>query len=143
MKSTPLQVGPQIEFSDGDIFRDEEVAKIVPFLALPDGAHLVSLHSSETWSADTYYNTRLQSAEDYSYFHLVPADSNSTVFGISCNRQIETSALLSKEADVTRSTVQKAIVILASKPVFGPIRDKLGVVTQAFFNQRYVWSNCL
>ncbi len=39
--------------------------------------------------------------------------------------------------DVTRSTVQKAVVVLASKPVFGPIRDKLGVVTTALFNQRY------
>jgi Transport protein Avl9 len=53
-----------------------------------------------------------------------------------CNRQIATSTLLSKEADVTRSTVQKAIVLLASKPLFGLIRDKLGVVTRAFFNQR-------
>lgn len=53
-----------------------------------------------------------------------------------CNRQIATSALLSKEADVTRSTVQKAVVVLAAKPLFGLIRDKLGVVTRAFFNQR-------
>lgn len=55
---------------------------------------------------------------------------------IRCNRQIATSTLLSKDADVTRSTVQKAIVVLASKPLFGLIRDKLGVVTRAFFNQR-------
>jgi hypothetical protein len=38
-----LQVGPRVEWSKGDIFEDEEVAKILPFLALPDGAHLVSL----------------------------------------------------------------------------------------------------
>lgn len=54
---------------------------------------------------------------------------------------------------MTRSTVQKAVVVLASKPIFGPIRcvayavlfflyltlffsDKLGVVTTALFNQR-------
>lgn len=36
------QVGPKIEFSKGEIFEDEEIAKILPFLALPDGAHLVS-----------------------------------------------------------------------------------------------------
>jgi hypothetical protein len=36
-------VGPKIEFSEGSIFDDEEVAKILPFLALPDGAHLVCL----------------------------------------------------------------------------------------------------
>ncbi|KAJ7080511.1 transport protein Avl9-domain-containing protein [Mycena epipterygia] len=110
-------VGPRIEYSTGDIFEDEEVAKILPFLALPDGAHL--------------------SAEDYSYFHLVPSGPNpTTIFGISCNQQIAASALLVKMPDVTRSTVQKAVVVLASKPIFGPIRDKLGVVTTALFNQR-------
>lgn len=110
--------GPRIEFSKGDIFEDAEIATNLPFLALPDGAHL--------------------SVEDYSYFHLVPSatPNPSTIFGISCNRQIAASELLVKDADVTRSTVQKAVVILASKPVFGPIRDKLGVVTRALFEQR-------
>jgi hypothetical protein len=40
----------------------------------------------------------------------------------SCNRQIRSAELLVKDQDVTRSTVQKAVVVLASKPVFGPIR---------------------
>ena len=35
-------VGPKIEFYEGEIFEDEEIAKILPFLALPDGAHLVN-----------------------------------------------------------------------------------------------------
>ncbi|KAL0579872.1 hypothetical protein V5O48_002119 [Marasmius crinis-equi] len=111
-------VGPKIEYSKGDIFEDEEIAKMLPFLALPDGAHL--------------------SAEDYSYFHIVPTSTPNptTIFGISCNQQIASSALLVKAPDVTRSTVQKAVVVLASKPVFGPIRDKLGVVTTVLFNQR-------
>lgn len=58
---------------------DPEIPRLLPFLALPDGAHL--------------------SDEDYSYFHLVscppksesqetlaqePFPSNKTVFGISC-----------------------------------------------------------
>ncbi|KAF5344864.1 hypothetical protein D9758_011603 [Tetrapyrgos nigripes] len=111
-------VGPRVEWSKGTVFDDEEVNKMLPFLALPDGAHL--------------------SAEDYSYFHLVPSGLNptTTVFGISCNQQIAASALLVKAPDVTRSTVQKAVVVLASKPLFGPIRDKLGVVTTALFHQR-------
>ncbi|KAJ3491218.1 hypothetical protein NLJ89_g11358 [Agrocybe chaxingu] len=110
-------VGPRIEYSAGDIFEDEEVAKILPFLALPDGAHL--------------------SVEDYSYFHLVkPGLNPTTIFGISCNQQIPASELLVKGPDVTRSTVQKAVVVLASKPVFGPMRDKLRVVTTALFHQR-------
>ncbi|GJE91600.1 late secretory pathway protein AVL9 [Phanerochaete sordida] len=110
-------VGPKIEFARGSIFDDEELSKILPFLALPDGAHLT--------------------VEDYSYFHLVPSSPNpSTIFGISCNRQIRSADLLVKDQDVTRSTVQKAVVVLASKPVFGPIRDRLGVVTKALFAQR-------
>lgn len=110
-------VGPKIEFCHGDIFEDEDIVKILPFLALPDGAHL--------------------SLEDYSYFHLVPnAPIPTTIFGISCNRQIPASVLLVKDVDVTRSIVQKAVVVLASKPVFGPIRDRLGVVTRALFEQR-------
>ncbi|KAF8625989.1 hypothetical protein AX17_006713 [Amanita inopinata Kibby_2008] len=110
-------IGPKIEYCKGDIFDNDEVVKILPFLALPDGAHL--------------------SAEDYSYFHLVPSGPHtSTVFGISCNQQISASALLVKDPDVTRSIVQKAVVVLASKPVFGPIRDKLGVVTTALFMQK-------
>ena len=39
-----------------------------------------------------------------------------------CHRQIASSVLLVKDVDVTRSTVQKSVVVLASKPLFGPIR---------------------
>ena len=75
-----LQVGPKIEFSRGSIFEDEELAKILPFLALPDGAHLVRRHPS-TASISAYL---WQTVEDYSYFHLVPSSPNpSTIFGIS------------------------------------------------------------
>ena len=42
-----------------------------------------------------------------------------------CNQQIAASALLVKMPDVVRSTVQKAVVVLASKPIFGPIRYAL------------------
>lgn len=53
-----------------------------------------------------------------------------------CNRQIAASDLLQRSSDVTRSMVQKAVVVLASQPVFGPVRDRLGVVTRAYFAQR-------
>lgn len=51
-------------------------------------------------------------------------------------RQIRADELLRRANDVTRSTVQKAVVVLANRPIFGPIRDKLGVITRAFFAQR-------
>ncbi|ORX59583.1 hypothetical protein DM01DRAFT_1333049 [Hesseltinella vesiculosa] len=92
----------------------------LPFLALPDGAH--------------------QKDEDFSYFHLPPVPgwpvAQSTLFGISCNRQIAVKELKVKTADVTRSIVQKAVVILARQPIFGPLQQKLAVITAAWFNQK-------
>lgn len=67
---------------------------------------------------------------------LIPTLARSTIFGISCNRQIQSEQLLVRGKDVTRSTVQKALVVLASRPIFGPLRDKLGVITRAFFAQK-------
>ncbi|KAG9100549.1 late secretory pathway protein avl9 [Ceratobasidium sp. UAMH 11750] len=109
------------------LLSDPAIQRILPFLALPDGAHL--------------------SAEDYAYFHVVKGmkedgsmgggeEGGDTIFGISCNRQLAASELLTRGADVTRSTVQKALVVLARKPLFGAIRDRLGVVTRAYFGQR-------
>ncbi|KLT44676.1 hypothetical protein CC85DRAFT_242154 [Cutaneotrichosporon oleaginosum] len=125
-------IGPTVEFAHPAslaeaLAADDELSRLLPFLALPDGAHL--------------------SEEDYSYFHCAfnpraGAEPNTevpwgrTIFGISCNRQIAASDLLHKSSDVTRSMVQKAVIVLASQPVFGPVRDRLGVVTRAFFAQR-------
>ncbi|KAK4050816.1 hypothetical protein OIV83_003238 [Microbotryomycetes sp. JL201] len=111
-------LGPIIEFSHPNKFQlDPELNKTLPFLALPDGCHARE--------------------EDYSYFHMHnPTVAPGTLFGISCNRQIQAEQLLNKDKTVTRSTVQKAIVVLASKPIFGALRDKLGVVTRTFFAQR-------
>ncbi|GAA6016273.1 hypothetical protein JCM11491_006799 [Sporobolomyces phaffii] len=140
-------LGPNVEFLyPPSLEHNAELKDGLPFLALPDGAHARD--------------------EDYTYFHLHlptllsanpalpspppasaststpdPATStstelNETVFGISCNRQIMAHELLNKGKEVTRSTVQKAIVVLASKPIFGPLRDKLGVITRSFFAQR-------
>ncbi|KAI7867593.1 transport protein Avl9-domain-containing protein [Spinellus fusiger] len=92
----------------------------LPFLALPDGAH--------------------QKDEDFAYFHLPPVSgwsvAETTLFGISCNRQIPAKDLLVTTPDITRSIVQKAVVVLARQPIFGPLRQKLAVITAAWFNQR-------
>lgn len=62
-------------------------------------------------------------------------DNVTTLFGISCNRQINSEDLKDRPADVTRSTVHKSVVVIARKPIFGPIREKLAVITRAFFQQ--------
>lgn len=82
------------------------------------------------------------SDEDFSYFTLLyPATETSpkptSLFGISCTRQLDASQLLNRPADVTRSTVQKAVVVIADSPhSFGMMRERLSVVTQAWFAQR-------
>ena len=49
---------------------------------------------------------------------------------------MDASALLSRPAEVTRSTVQKAVVVIADSPqYFGMLRERLSVVTHAWFAQ--------
>jgi hypothetical protein len=61
---------------------------------------------------------------------------STTTFGLACFRQINAEELLNKTDDVTRSSVQKAVVILSSEPILGAVRNKLGLVTKSFFEQR-------
>jgi hypothetical protein len=81
------------------------------------------------------------STEDYSYFTLrrsvTSTQPATSLFGISCTRQLDASLLINKPADVTRSTVQKAVVVISDKPqCFGAIKAQLGVVVAAWFAQK-------
>lgn len=81
------------------------------------------------------------STEDFSYFTLLrpttETSSPTSLFGISCTRQIDAAQLLNRPPEVTRSTVQKAVVVIADSPQsFGMLRERLSVVTQAWFSQR-------
>ncbi|KAJ3303721.1 late secretory pathway protein avl9 [Kappamyces sp. JEL0829] len=91
-------------------------------MCLPDGAHAAE--------------------EEYIYFHLPPVKAwleqayQQTLFGLACFRQIDSKDLLNRPADVTRTKVQKSVVVLANQCVLGSVRSKLGLVTQALFAQR-------
>lgn len=81
------------------------------------------------------------STEDFSYFTLLkPYTENApatSLFGISCTRQMDAAQLLNRPPEVTRSTVQKAVVVIADTPqFFGMLRERLSVVTSAWFAQR-------
>ncbi|KAH0283040.1 hypothetical protein KCU62_g9318, partial [Aureobasidium sp. EXF-3399] len=91
---------------------------LLPFLALSDGAHAAT--------------------EDFSYFTLVlKSTPERSLFGISCTRQLDSRELLNRPADVTRSTVQKAVVVITENPqTFTAIREKLSFVTKAWFAQK-------
>jgi hypothetical protein len=85
------------------------------------------------------------STEDYSYFTLRRSASTSasnlhaatSLFGVSCTRQLDANELIDRPAEVTRSTVQKAVVVVSDSPqYFGAIKAQLGVVTAAWFAQK-------
>ena len=102
----------------------------LPFMALSDGAHSFE--------------------EDFSYFTLrrklsgeerasSTAHPHLSLFGMSCTRQLDAKELIDRPDDVTRSTVQKSLVIVTEKPwMFPTWREKLSLVTRAWFLQRLV-----
>ncbi|KAF5572150.1 hypothetical protein FPANT_13302 [Fusarium pseudoanthophilum] len=117
--------GPEVEnwfgADDGSDPAADYGWSLLPFMALSDGAHA--------------------SEEDFSYFTLLRPETETkpatSLFGISCTRQLDSSQLINRPADVTRSTVQKAVVVIADSPqFFGMLRERLSIVTQAWFAQR-------
>ncbi|NWH65528.1 AVL9 protein, partial [Geococcyx californianus] len=91
--------------------------KYLPFLALPDGAHNYQ--------------------EDTVFFHLPPrCGDRTTVYGVSCYRQIEAKALKVRQADITRETVQKSVCVLSQLPLYGLLQAKLQLITHAYFEEK-------
>ncbi|RAK98640.1 putative Avl9 protein [Aspergillus ibericus CBS 121593] len=116
--------GPEIELCFGDDGSDpvaENDWSLLPFMALSDGAHM--------------------STEEFSYFTVrrkeTATEPATSLFGIACSRQIDSNLLVYRPPDVTRSTVQKAVVVVTDSPrSLGQLREKLSVVTSAWFAQR-------
>ncbi|ORY18554.1 transport protein Avl9-domain-containing protein [Clohesyomyces aquaticus] len=117
--------GPEVEtwlgVEEGTDPATDNEWPLLPFMALSDGAHA--------------------STEDFSYFTLRREATGShpatSLFGISCTRQLDANELINRPADVTRSTVQKAVVVISDSPQhFGAVKPKLGAVTEAWFAQR-------
>ncbi|BFZ57337.1 hypothetical protein PYCC9005_004389 [Savitreella phatthalungensis] len=109
--------GPEIEWCCPEESEPRPLSwDLLPFQALPDGAHLRE--------------------EDYAYF-TTRNDAGSSTFGIACVRQIKAAELKVLSPEVTRSTIQKAVVVLTTTPhVFPHVKEKLGAVTRAYFGQR-------
>lgn len=130
--------GPEIEYSHGlpTNVDASNVWPYLPFQALPDGSHSFE----ETFTYFTLvFNEKTGEGpppEGSAAITDEEADDYTTLFAISCSRQIKTEELANKEEDMTRSTVQKAIVVVARRPIFGQIKDKLSIITNAFFLQR-------
>ncbi|CCH58179.1 hypothetical protein TBLA_0A03810 [Henningerozyma blattae CBS 6284] len=132
--------GPEVEYWYG-LPKETDTTQLwpnLPFQALPDGSHSYE----ETFTYFTLlFNEKLNRApsKDASELNL-DIDGNAadytTLFAISCSRQIKSEDLLEKNKDVTRSTVQKSLVVISRKLIFGQIKDKLSIVTNVFFSQR-------
>ncbi|CAI5444659.1 unnamed protein product [Caenorhabditis angaria] len=90
---------------------------LLPSLALPDGVH---------------------NCQKDTIFFMLPSinEKDKCVFGLSCYRQIDANELLHRPDDVTRTSVQKSVVVITRIPLFGALKAKLEVITQAYFEQR-------
>ncbi|XP_020609243.1 late secretory pathway protein AVL9 homolog isoform X1 [Orbicella faveolata] len=125
------QRGSEVEFSFPPFLKNGNTPsttppsewRFLPFLALPDGVH--------------------NCQQDTSVFHLPSLSTyvgrqnfQSTIFGISCYKQIDSKDLRIKKDDVTRRTVQKSVCILSSLPLYGYLKEKLEVATRVYFDER-------
>lgn len=136
------QRGPEVQWwrSDKHPTHLEGLFRNLAFQALPDGAHLFE----ETFSNfnlvyDTDTRTLIDDIGDMDLFRGDPRHLQ-TLFGCSCVRQVKTSELSEGErernAHITRLIVQKGIVvILRGRPVFTRIKEKLSIITRAYFAQ--------
>lgn len=100
----------------GDCGQLPPLWRTLPSVALPDGAH--------NFDRDTIY------------FHLPhPSRPERTVYGISCYRQMPADRLKQRPDEVTRTTVQKSVVVLSELPLYGLIAVKCEMITHAYFGE--------
>ncbi|KAJ5793840.1 Late secretory pathway protein AVL9 [Penicillium paradoxum] len=151
--------GPEIEHCIADDGTDPAIENdwsLLPFMALSDGAHLydtlffekylpaplAQFRNKRNYSVPDQLTPQFcRSTEEFSYFTLRRIDTPNTpgtsLFGIACSRQLDSSLLINRSPEVTRSTVQKAVVVVTDTPQrVGQLREKLSVVTSAWFAQR-------
>lgn len=124
--------GPEVEYWAGP--RDmSQVWPYLPFQSLPDGSHqfeeslcyFTLLYDEKSGNAPSLVFERDQEG------HIVdPAAYRNvrTLFAASCCRR-------EKSSDEVRGVVQKAVVVVARRPLLGPVKEKLTVVTRSYFAQ--------
>lgn len=128
--------GPEVEYWYGlpEGVQEDQLWTELPFQALPDGSHSFE----ETFTYFTLlYNKQDKSSypNDVTEISEDEMENYTTLYAISCSQQIKSDELLIKDESVTRSTVQKAIVVISFKPILSQIKEKLSIVTNVFFMQ--------
>eukprot|EP00127_Corallochytrium_limacisporum_P001820 Clim_evm5s85 gene=Clim_evmTU5s85 len=109
--------------------------KHMPFLCLPDGSH-------RTMKDHTYFilpplpvsgpNTEYD-PEDAQTFQDAQGHA---IFGVAAFAQVKSDLLKAKDDQVTRTFVQKSVVVLSPKQGFPKVRERLRLVTDALFAQK-------
>jgi hypothetical protein len=67
---------------------------------------------------------------------LPPREGASSLFGIACTRQIRSDRLKKRSKSVTRSSVQKSVVVIVSGVAgLGELRTRLGMVVEMWFGK--------
>ncbi|KIY00494.1 uncharacterized protein Z520_04179 [Fonsecaea multimorphosa CBS 102226] len=136
--------GPEVEFwiqSDGQNLYKLNDWSLLPFMALSDGAHAMAEEFSyftllDNRSPDSGPVETASSSEASPPGAAAVTSAATSLFGISCTRQIRTEKLKRRSVDVTRSTVQKAVVVISpTARGMGELRERLGIVTAAWFAQ--------
>lgn len=155
--------GPEVEFwvepAVGEQLAKKNYWSLLPFMALSDGAHTMLEDFSYFALLDKGDATAASPATDdvpMAGGTSEPTTSETktpkqpvkprqnrdlpitatSLFGIACTRQIKSVKLKRRSADVTRSTVQKAVVVISpTARGMGELRERLGVVTAAWFAQ--------
>lgn len=136
--------GPEVQWWKSNYHshydQDDKLFRNLPFQALPDGSHLFE----ETFSNfnlvyDFKSSASLDSLADIESFTGNP-NHLETLFGCLCVRQVKTADLsaeeLERNKDITRSIVQKAVVVISRKqPIFTKIKEKLSIITHSYFQQ--------
>jgi hypothetical protein len=100
-----------------------EWATLIPFSALPDGAHSAV------------------GGPKINIFHLPPVPAwkgksfcgDHPVYAIACFHQIEVSKLLVKTEDLKRPMIQKSVIVLSRIPLLGTLHEKLRAITEGYF----------
>ncbi|KAJ9623496.1 hypothetical protein H2203_005758 [Taxawa tesnikishii (nom. ined.)] len=112
--------------------------EVETWIGVEEGLTRLSTMIGDSYRFLLFRTVLMPTGEDFSYFSLVcKSTPPRSLFGISCTRQLDATELKNRPKDVTRSVVQKAVVVITDSPqTFSAVREKLSVVTRAWFAQK-------
>eukprot|EP00727_Mastigamoeba_balamuthi_P010043 m51a1_g5661 hypothetical protein (515) ;mRNA; r:901366-903669 len=110
---------------------------ILPFLAIPDGAHLTDSDYAFFRLPPRHSDgeSEEEPAADGGAVAVASASEPQPLYGVACFRQVASKDLVVVSADVSRSSVQKAVCILSWEPNFSWLLGRAAPITEQYFSQ--------